>query len=350
MSGITRIRFNQGAGAVIATLTVAASDSSIEGKTNADYICNGVHDEVIINTAIAKLTAGGKVLLLEGTFNTEASINLLSDVTLEGSGWGTIIDGSLFAAPNENIIANADSVGGNSKIIILNLRIVGNVTHAQNVGIELDNVADCIIRNLYVYQCGNQGIAIRNSDHVIIQDCICDGCDDSGVFLDTSTYCIVANNLVRNNVSVTSPGIRTDALGVMDGHNVVKGNIVENCGIGLQIDLGYDVVIGNSIHVTQHHGIFAVASNLMIMNNVVVGAGQLADNTYDGIRLTDGDYSCIQANLVRRAGANDTKYGINIQAGSNNNLVTNNDLYNSGQTADLQDDGTATITVAGNRS
>jgi PKD repeat protein len=49
---------------------VAASDSSDLSKSQADYICDGVHDEVEIQAAFGVLpTSGGEVVLSEGTFH-----------------------------------------------------------------------------------------------------------------------------------------------------------------------------------------------------------------------------------------------------------------------------------------
>src|SRR4030043_392927 len=51
------------------SLTVAASDASDISKGRADYICDGVNDEVQIQAAIDALPAlGGRVLLTEGNF------------------------------------------------------------------------------------------------------------------------------------------------------------------------------------------------------------------------------------------------------------------------------------------
>ncbi|HPL30414.1 MAG TPA: hypothetical protein PLG21_20420, partial [Anaerolineae bacterium] len=59
-------------GQATATLVVAASDSSWRGRQSADYICDGVSDQVQINDALDWLVSdgrtGGKVMLLEGTY------------------------------------------------------------------------------------------------------------------------------------------------------------------------------------------------------------------------------------------------------------------------------------------
>ncbi len=60
-------------GAMAATVVVAASDSL--NKAAANYVCDGVADEVEIHAAIAALPAtGGKVVLLEGNYSANIVI------------------------------------------------------------------------------------------------------------------------------------------------------------------------------------------------------------------------------------------------------------------------------------
>jgi len=70
-----------------ATKVVAAHDSSVQSKAQADRVCTGVDDQVDIQWAIDALPAGGgKVKLLEGTFNVSASLTPVNSLTLEGMG------------------------------------------------------------------------------------------------------------------------------------------------------------------------------------------------------------------------------------------------------------------------
>lgn len=79
----------------VPTFVVAASNASPESLDRADYVCDGVADEVQINLAIvaAGAAGGGKVELTEGLFTCAASIvdNGVSDITIEGQGPATIL-------------------------------------------------------------------------------------------------------------------------------------------------------------------------------------------------------------------------------------------------------------------
>lgn len=70
-----------------AIIIVAASDSTIFDKEQADFIADGIDDQVTIQAAIDALPAcGGKILLMEGTFNISATVYLRSNMIIEGEG------------------------------------------------------------------------------------------------------------------------------------------------------------------------------------------------------------------------------------------------------------------------
>jgi|GEM_PF-7132444 len=75
------------------TLIVAADDSTTDSKNEADYVCDGIDDQVEVQNAINALpTVGGTILLMEGTYVFENDVDLLKDnVTLMGQGYGTVI-------------------------------------------------------------------------------------------------------------------------------------------------------------------------------------------------------------------------------------------------------------------
>ncbi|WAI01180.1 right-handed parallel beta-helix repeat-containing protein [Methanogenium organophilum] len=68
------------------SIFIAAHDSSREAKSQADYVCNGIHDQKEINAAIDALSKGGEVILSEGTFRCDNAIYPQTDITLRGQG------------------------------------------------------------------------------------------------------------------------------------------------------------------------------------------------------------------------------------------------------------------------
>ena len=52
-----------------ATKVVAASNASIDMKSNADVVCTGTNDEICTQNVLDTLTTGGKLVPREGTLN-----------------------------------------------------------------------------------------------------------------------------------------------------------------------------------------------------------------------------------------------------------------------------------------
>ena len=61
-----------------------------------DFKCTGTNDQTIIQKAINTLTAGGKIILLEGTYNFSNGISHKNDVIIEGQGKGITIINETF--------------------------------------------------------------------------------------------------------------------------------------------------------------------------------------------------------------------------------------------------------------
>ena len=86
-SANNRLRTNSGASA---TLVVAASNAPALSKARADYVCDGVADDVEIQAALDALpTTGGCVVLSPGVFTIAAAItSTISNLAILGSGPG----------------------------------------------------------------------------------------------------------------------------------------------------------------------------------------------------------------------------------------------------------------------
>ena len=85
-----------------ATFVIAAADAAPASKHQADYICEGVHDQEEIAIAVNTLPSiGGSIQLTEGTFNFSATLKLpptpdpalvTKGFTIRGAGYGTHIN------------------------------------------------------------------------------------------------------------------------------------------------------------------------------------------------------------------------------------------------------------------
>ena len=182
-----------------ATFVVASVGASAQSIAQADYVCDGVDDDVEIQAAIDALPAnGGKVVLLEGTFNISSTILISKEtVFIEGMGAGDLAAAAdsgttIFLANNSDcdVIANLNAT---QRVLYLhNFTIDGNKTNqASGHGININNLQvgghyKHGIFNLNIYYCKQHGIF----SNVIAANCgihgsglYVAGCDGAGMYL-----------------------------------------------------------------------------------------------------------------------------------------------------------------------
>ena len=317
---------------------VAATDSSAKGKAQADYVGDGTDDHTTINSALTA-GAGGKVILLEGTYTVDGEIQVPSNTTLEGSGYGTLIQIKDGRSTALNVIINNDTTNGNINIRIANLRIDGSLTQdditgAQaQMGIRFQKVANSIIENNWIEHLGNVDTA----------SCI-------AITLWDTYDTVVSGNIITDVVD----GINTATISAESYRLLITNNVINstNRDYGINLFQVYDSVIShNTIRESFKDGIYLnmLAQRNLITNNQIENSGRLTDNTYSGINLdNDADVAdnVISHNIIRDAtSGNNQKYGIEVQSGALRNKIYFNDLKDSGQTGDYADAGTDTIYV-----
>ena len=116
------------------------------GSITADYVCDGINDEVQINQAITSAIASNPirsvVRLLPGTYSIGAPIELKSNVVLEGSGVGAtkIVVSSSFVESNIYAVGALVSEIGSA------INLASNATYGQQIlsctaGTDLSAVA-----------------------------------------------------------------------------------------------------------------------------------------------------------------------------------------------------------------
>jgi len=382
-----------------ATIIVAASDSLHPER--ADLICDGVADNVEIQAALDALPAtGGRVILLDGTFNTIANITVPATSTLEGQGFNTIVIPAGAAITN-GIILNGNDIrlenfkidlaagcgtGGarpnvvyainRNHLLIENMYIIGDTSVADDgsdlrqIGILFDNVDNSKIRNVWSEDNDRHGIHLYNgSDFNEVIGCTCNGNTQHGILLYSSSN----NNTVTGNTC--NGNTRSGILLYSSSNNTVTGNTCQGNtehGISLSISSSNNTVTGNTCNGNTRYGIYlydasnnntvtgntcngntwsgillySSSNNNTVTGNTCVDNDSGDTNTYDGIHVdSDSDYNLIEANkcYVTTPGAKQ-RYGIRINsADCNGNFVIDNDLLQGGRTGNFSDAGTGTI-------
>lgn len=376
-------------GARTATVVVAAANSSAKSKAGADYIVpdGAVNAQVTIQAAITAISSsGGTVLLLEGIYTVSGPINLGDNVTLQGMGASTVI--KLRNSHNTGITMLSDSgaTSSNNQVVICDLMIDGNkinqtgtdiqtalsisksytvvrdifIVNARTHGIYGVGSATsfCIVNNT-VKNCGT-GIQVANGNSHTIKDNVINDATSVGISVWGSMHNVASNkitvangavgiivqgteSLIERNICWGPIGAATATYGISlwGANNEIIGNVCRNCDVGI---LFFSTIESTTVSTNRLYnnkvGIFFKGNNGSITNNNVL------NSELEGIHV-EGHYNSVQLNVIRKGTSTPTK-GLYILNGTGN-LVTNNDLRDSG-TAAFTDAGTGTVTAAGNRT
>jgi parallel beta-helix repeat protein len=253
--------------------------TSTAGWTAADcdYLCDGTADQTEINAAITALPAtGGEVVILDGTYNITAKINVAkNNVSIRGNGNATILKRMYDSSTGEGVI----TLTSRSGCKIANLQVDGNktsYTSSNNYGIYLNTSSNNTVTG---NTCNNNG---------------------TGIYLTSSSNNTVTGNTCNNN---NSCGIY---LGSSSSHNTVTGNTCYNnnsCGIYLY-KASNNTVTGNTCNNNNSHGIYLGSSS----NNNTVTGNTCNNNNSCGIYLYKASNNTVTGNTCIRGTGLTTDY------------------------------------------
>ena len=240
------------------TLIVAASDSL--DTERADYICDGVDDDLTIEEALGDLPAwGGTVTLLEGNFVLGSGIDVaIANTVIEGQGNGTII--------HETLTGHA---------------------------IKIDGLDNCVVRSLKIVRAAGVGA------------------NDAGVWVRGSDHCIVEY--------VWVDGVTTYSFRVDNGstHTRILNCFIDNC-------LLHPIYLnGGELTLVEGCGIENTTSQPIFINNndhAIISKNTLLDNGDDNIQFNQSDECIIESNIIINPGGD----AIEVDALSNDNLIHGN--------------------------
>ena len=346
--------------------------TSTAGWTAADcdYLCDGTDDQVEINAAIQALPAeGGEVVILDGTYNIAASIEINKPNTrMSGSRASTILKAAAASIRVVNITKDYCSVDsltcdgvkesfagtygiystGNYVSIVNNICRNNGKEGIYNYGQRNTLGNDSIIHKNVCINNGSGGINNNLGDRIIISENICskntsNGIQNSGAknqirgntctenysgILSKST-CTIIGNICDSNSSM---GIHCSGGSIIGNHcysnyydgiscnSGDSGNIVGNCcnknqgsGIELSGSASHIVISGNNCSDNKDRGICVLCSG----GGIIVSGNQTSNNSFFGIQ---GE--CSNSTFASNACTGNLKGEMSI--GGNNNSITGN--------------------------
>lgn len=145
---------------------IASSSSPTNTKAIANYVCDGVDDDVEVNAAITAIigagTGGGKIVLSEGQFNFGATANMSSSyINIEGAGIGATL-----VKTQAGSNANPFTLSGTGNIHCSIRRMQIDCNSANNTfgsGIHINTPwsnydSEHVFEDLLITNCNNNGV------------------------------------------------------------------------------------------------------------------------------------------------------------------------------------------------
>lgn len=304
----------------IATLFVAANNSLDKCRAQADYICDGVADDVQINAALAVLSVigSGRLVLSEGTFVlADPIIFPNNDITIEGQGpTSSEVDGDGLATGEHAFV-----ISGRTNCQIKNLAV-----HTQSGGgkvchcIFIEDASDfTVMDGVIISDSDSDGIHIEGtaSENIVIKGCVISSVDGHGINIVPDLAAQSLSISIYDNF-ITATGGSGINFGQCAGHyyHKIYNNKMTSIGVN-GIDYGIATVPTFGLMESEIHG------------NYIYQAAA------DGIRLlSDSDNNSIENNYISVCGG----YGIDIGGATcGENRAMNNKLIGNvtGQLLDL---------------
>ena len=185
----------QGPGGRGAATKVVGTTQSGHTTADCDYLCDGTADQVEINNAINALpSGGGKVILLEGTYNYTSVIGITkNNVSIEGMGPSTILRGnSIFCQVvgcDNFSMSNLSAECSAEQPFETFFHTVLLSNHIYTKGHYFRNL---VIKNFKI------GLHLYASDHNTIENCMIENCN-TGIDVEYTSETRVLNNYIYNS-------------------------------------------------------------------------------------------------------------------------------------------------------
>ena len=265
---------------------------------DCDFLCEGLTDEITINSAIAALPVeGGEIVLLDGVYELAGKIVInKNNVVLRGNGRATELKRMWDSGvENEGMITIQNAYFAQ----VLNMSINGN----KETFSAATNAA------ILVFQSGRVKILNNHISRSV-----------KGVLLhgDVSVHVVVAHNTFFD---MTDSFIQFETTGArIAQHLVIDANLFEDCqGRGIYLSgSDYGKILANTFSNCNGCGIF-----LHSCNETLVSENNLSDN-HCGIDLFNAHKTLVHNNMCHRNEA----HGIRL-AFSNDAVVSGNHCHDN---------------------
>lgn len=296
------------------------------GTANADYITDGVADDVQINQAItaANASGGGVVFLKDGTFNTVAQIVTKSNVMIMGMGMGnTIVKGANAVYNLIGTVRIGTTVTLNNNISVRDISF-----ESQHDSIlQISNTSQVSILNCEFYYSGittpvSESFVINYCNDVLVQGNYLRNLTGNGIQINATSYFSVIGNVINGVVDLDTDGIDIDVdflytSSIISSYGTITGNTIRNCVNGMRLENGTDFAVsGNNVYGSSDTGIYCNTSNGLSLLNVTISGNTIDNCVNNGIAVVGGSSDVKGVVIIGNAITNCGQVGgVNIRSG-----------------------------------
>lgn len=318
-----------------ATLIVAASDSLHPER--ADYVCNGVDDQIQIQAAIDEIPdilSGGQIVFLEGYFSISETIQVRARVSFAGMGMNRTVFKIADSAVDTDVdIFNLYRPEAHVNITRFeNFKIVGSdaVPTATHNGIVNRNYNEFSLTNFEIGYLNNYGLQLiyeplLGMNYNYIHNCYFTRCDNGLIVIDdgggTLNDLIISNSFFeRNSIEIKADCEASDILMTGNRFHDAKINIAGGTKIGIHNNI-WRIATSHNKLIDFPDRAAPIDVETLITGNLIESSNTPQYSVYIGENV---DHVDVFNNVVRG-----TVSPIGIVAGSNlNGIIKNNPGYN----------------------
>jgi hypothetical protein len=316
---------------------------------------------------------GGLIEIQEGTYRVTTYILMKSNVWLKGKGEGTLLQatadlrvggiGQSMIETFQRTLTFANDIAtapATSNMRITDMRLDGNrggIT-SNSMGLYFVNAVDVHLENLHVFNQYWNGIVILNSSNFVLKDLKVYNNGNDGVSLHDTNYILIRGGIYNNNgLMPGDPAMNlccgADLEGVtrMANNTILDGVTSQNSHIhGVQIQGNNFQVHGGLFELSQSHGINVYAcTDVEIIGAVVRNNSQVEAGDYDGISFYTVTNSRITGcSVYDDQGTHTQRWGIVCLGTSSNNTAAFNDLRGN-RNIQIYTDSPSKLAIFGNK-
>lgn len=319
----------------------------------------------VISAAISKLSSGGRLYIMAGTYTITQQINILvNNVTVEGDGAGSILKAASTITGSYGALAILYLYEVNN-VVVKDLSIDGSrasipyaCTTPECVGIEADLSNYITFQNLYVHDLKTSCLVFEGTLHSEMVNDFAVNCDaDSILLLSYSDTQPARWDTIQDNQIVTASDV---GISLNAADTLVEGNVITNITLnqspyhlnghdGIYVgDNGNSTEVtveGNQIYNATDYAISTdadypslVSKAIIITGNEIVSCGGAIATQYTkGVDI---------ANNVVQSTTYTNKPAIDIRVGTVDALVSTNNLNDTTSAAILA--GANAVLITGN--